>query len=137
MKKTFRRAALLVALVTATSGCQKEQFIDFPPMSWEATSSETVVYVVDGAVSTTDIYSDDDWIEFLDRMVALALRGHSVTFWNNSQSGIVNGTKEKVTFSTPDKEQALRWMAEMYDQGYTVSISYDAATGLYTCTAIK
>ncbi len=70
----------------------------------------------------------------LDRFCDYAEGGSSVTFRNANRT-TKSATKEAVTFSTTDREAMKRWMAQMEDEGKTVTVTYDPFTGTWTGTA--
>lgn len=45
-------------------------------------------------------------------------------------------TRDKLTFKTPNKDEADAWCEERRREGYIVSKDYDPDTGMYICTAI-
>lgn len=126
-------AALLLFGLT-TVGCTKEKVVDDTVVV--ATITQTVSYVVDGIHYTANPQNDDEWSDFLDRMIALAEEGHTVQFWRN---GIQNGdaSKEVVTFTTTEGELAKEWAKKKKDEGYIVTIDYNPQTGEFTCIAIR
>lgn len=126
--------AVLVLLGLAAAGCTKEDVVDNTYVV--ATVTQSASYTVDGIQYYSNPRNDDEWSAFLDRMVALAEEGHVVQFWRN---GIQRGdaTKEVITYTTTDADDAKKWMKKKKDEGYIVTVQYDQQTGVYTCIAIK
>ena len=116
----------------AATGCNKENIAD----SAVVTSESTVYYNASGSYGSENLSDNDAWDAFLDRMFALAREGYEVTISGSSQPSL-GATKEVVTYTTTSESDAKHWAKEKTQQGYTVSISYDNRTGVYTCTAIK
>ncbi|MBP5388318.1 MAG: hypothetical protein J6Y97_13150 [Prevotella sp.] len=94
-------------------------------------------YAVDGVTHQITLVGDEAWHDFLNRMMALAEEGHEVTFRNEEAASRVASTKEVVTYSTPDHDDAINWAAKMLDDGYTVTIHFDKEKKVYNCYAFK
>lgn len=130
----FRTVALLAVLSLATASCQKE---DVSPLVGTEQTSETirVTYSINGVVYQTTL-SESEWDAFVERMIALAREGYEVSFSKN-RSSLASQSKEKVTFVTTSEQEAHNWAKDMTNNGYDVKISYNQATGEYTCVAYK
>lgn len=130
----FRTVALLAVLSLATASCQKE---DVSPLVGTEQTSETirVTYSINGVVYQTTL-SESEWDAFVERMIALAREGYEVSFSKN-RSSLASQSKEKVTFVTTSEQEAHNWAKDMTNNGYDVTISYNQATGEYTCVAYK
>ena len=100
-------------------------------------TSETirVTYSINGVVYQTTL-SESEWDAFVERMIALAREGYEVSFSKN-RSSLASQSKEKVTFVTTSEQEAHNWAKDMTNNGYDVKISYNQATGEYTCVAYK
>ena len=70
-------------------------------------------------------------------MFALAEEGYSVSFRDIESTNVVRCTKEIVTYTSRNKNEAIAWADAMEKDGYEVHISFDSTTGVYTCTAVK
>jgi len=137
MRKTLTTIALFAVLGTLAVSCQKENIIDETNIVAENDTVYKVSYTVDGVTHQLTLVGDEAWHDFLNRMVALAEEGHEVSFRNEEASLRAVSTKEKVTYTTTNQDEALVWSEMMIKDGYTVTISYDKASGIYTCIAIK
>ena len=137
MSKTLTTIALFAVLGTLAVSCQKENIIDETNIVAENDTVYKVSYTVDGVTHQLTLVGDEAWHDFLNRMVALAEEGHEVSFRNEEASLRAVSTKEKVTYTTTNQDEALAWSEMMIKDGYTVTISYDKASGIYTCIAIK
>ena len=89
---------------------------------------------------TVHLETEAEWQALLDRFCDYAEDGSEVTFYNasrvqNSQFKIHNSAKDATTYSTTDREAMKRWMAQMEDEGMTVTVTYDPATGTWNGTA--
>ena len=126
--------AVLVLLGLAAAGCTKENVAEDSLVV--ATVTQSASYTVDGIHYYANPQNDDEWSDFLDRMIALAEEGRSVQFWRNDiQRG--DATKEVITYTTTSAELAKKWAKQKQDEGYAVGISYDQQTGVYTCVAVR
>ena len=132
MKKITRIVALAGLIGLAATSCTKENVTDTVNVS-----NVSTVYYTSGADTGSALITDDEaWDAFMDRMLALAREGYTVTIFNGTaQFG--SQSKEVVTYSTTSEDDAKAWAKKMIDDGYSVEISYDVRTGVYTCTAIK
>lgn len=137
MRKTFTTIALFAVLGTLAVSCQKENIIDETNIVAENGSVYKVSYTVDGVTQQLTLVGDEAWHDFLNRMVALAEEGHEVTFRNEEAASRVVSSKETVTYTTPNHDDAINWAAKMLDDGYTVTIIFDEENKVYNCYAIK
>ena len=138
MKTTFRTIAMFIALMGMTAvSCQKEDITNPTGAVTEIGVYRTVSYTIDGKHYQINLVGDAAWHDFLDRMFALAEEGHQVSFHKNTRTNNISATKEKVIFTTTNKNEAYDWANNMSEMGYEVTIIYDKATGTYTCIAIK
>ena len=131
MKKVFRNVAVIGLLGLATVSCMKEDIVT----TGSVVTVEPVHYTVGDSHGIENVYGDEEWDNFLRRMLALAREGYVVTFSIGAPS--TNASKDVVTYSTRSEEEAIAWAKNMTSQGYTVSIDFDQNTGFYNCTAIK
>lgn len=137
MRKTFTTIALFAVLGTLAVSCQKENIIDEISIVAENDTVYTVSYSVDGVTYQITLTGDDAWHDFMNRMFALAEEGHEVSFRNEETASRIVSTKEVVTYSTKERDKAYAWAEAMAEEGYTVTISFDKKTGVYTCEALK
>ena len=68
---------------------------------------------------------------------SVAEEGHEVSFRNEDRASRVLSSKDVVTYTTTNHDDAYAWADKMSDEGYTVTIRFDKETGIYTCNAIK
>lgn len=138
MRKTFTTIALITVLGTMSVSCQKDDTVN--PTNLVAESNDTVYtvrYSVDGTSHTISLVGNKMWHEFLDHLFALAEEGHTVSFRNVEADSLVTPSKETITHSTSNKDEAFNWAEEMGNHGYTVTVIYDKETKKYICYAIK
>lgn len=137
-KKTIKIMALLAVLSVAAVSCQKENLVPSTPA--EVITNNQAVYIyqyeVNGIRSRITLRGEAERTDFINRMLALAQEGNTVSFFDETQY-TQNFTKEDVTYTTKDKEDALNWASGMLDLGYTVTIEYDKNKGIYNCTASR
>ena len=117
----------LLAFVLTLAACNKDKE--------ELRHERDIVYTVAEQTTTTvHLTTEVEWDALLDRFCDYAEGGSSVTF-RNAKSANKSATKEAVTYSTTDREAMKHWMAQMEDEGMTVTVTYDPATGTYSGTA--
>jgi len=137
MKKTITTIALLAVLGTLAVSCQKENIVEQTSINAEAVQVYKVSYSIDGRYYQLTLIGEESWHDFLTRMFALAEEGHRVSFRNENVSSQEALSKEVVTYTTSDHDDAYTWAEKMSNAGYLVTVEYDRKTGKYTCTAIK
>ncbi len=133
MKHIARLATLLTA-VLLTVGCTK--------CWWPEDTVRDITYTVapaaatDGNSTTTTVHltTDAEFDALLEQFCNYAESGSTVTFYNSVPSGLP-ARKTATTFSTTSREEMKRWMARMEDEGMTVTVTYDPATGTWNGTA--
>jgi hypothetical protein len=123
MKQTFRLFSLLAAVALTLVACN--------PDPVEPTDVErNIVYTVDQTTTTVHLNTEAEFDALLEQFCDYAEGGSTVTFYNANRA-VKGSTKETVTYSTTNREEMKRWMAQMEDEGRTVTISYDSSTGTY------
>lgn len=137
MKKIITTIALLSVLGTLAVSCQKENDSVQTPIEAESSTIYKICYSIDGKSYRITLVGDETWRDFLNRMLALAEEGHRVSFRNENASSQDALTKEVITYTTNDHDDAYTWADKMSNAGYLVNVEYDRETGKYTCTAIK
>lgn len=137
MRKSFTTIALIAVLGTMAVSCQKENIIDQTTVVSESCTSRTVQYTIDGISYTVTFIGEDTWHDFLNYMFALAEEGRMVSFRNVESTSSAAATKETITHTTTNKEEAFAWAEKMGLDGYSVTVRYDKEKGVYTCYAIK
>ena len=93
-----------------------------------------IVYTVAEQTTSVHLETEAEWQLLLDHFCDYAEGGSSVTF-HNAKSANKSATKEAVTYSTTDREAMKRWMAQMEDEGKTVTVTFDPATGTWNGVA--
>lgn len=136
MKKVIRLAACLALLGTTVVGCQKEDFGDTHLAIEENASVYVVSYSIDGVNHSVTLVGDAAWTDFLNWMFALSEEGHNVSFRLNTNSQVISA-KEEITYTTSDHDDAYSWADQKAKEGYTVFVSFDDKTGIYTCLAVR
>ena len=134
MKKNIKTVAVFAALSLIAASCQKDESILQRSTVQEA-SLNTVKYTVDGKEYCQIIRSEQDWSDFMYHMLALAEEGYTVSI--SSRVASTSAAKEVVTYTTTDKTDAYNWANNMLSQGYSVTVTFDNTTGVFTCIAIK
>lgn len=123
--KTIRFFVLLAAVLTFAA-CDKDKD--------DLRHERDIVYTVAEETTTVHLTTEAEWDALLDQFCNYAEGGSSVTF-RNAKSANKSATKEAVTYSTTSREEMKRWMAQMEDEGKTVTVTYDPATGTWNGTA--
>lgn len=135
MKNTLKIFTLIAALLTMAA-CEKD---NENPVNHERDITYTIApaaSAIDNATTTTiHLETEAEWQELLDRFCDYAEEGSEVTFYNANHKVTKSATKDATTFSTSDREAMKRWMAQMEDEGLTVTVTYDPATGTWNGTA--
>ena len=135
MKNRKIKLMLFLALFGCeTVSCTKEEMIK---EQYSVAACQSATYVVDGQQYYANPQTDEEWAAFFDHMFALAEEGHTVQFWRNGQKPQFASTKEVETFKTKNREEALKWVKDKEDQGYTVTMTFNQQTREYTCIAIR
>ena len=141
MKKTIITVALLAVLTSLAVSCQKEEadITSATPSTVivDNAALRTVVYTIDGVSYRLTLLGDEAWHDFLNRLLALAEEGHEVSFRNEEAASRVVSTKETVTYTTSNHDDAYNWAEKMLNDGYAVTIRYDKEKKIYTCYAFK
>ncbi len=128
-------ALLLGGLSTA---CQKEEMVEHNCHAVENNvTTTTITYLIDNESHTVEIKNDREKEELFSYLLYMAKEGHKVSCYDESKREQNYGAKEKVTYETTNEAEANKWMYEMVVAGYTVRITYDEKTGMYTCTATR
>lgn len=136
MNKRILPIALLAVLGTMATSCQKETLSNPQSSITENCTVYTVQYAVDGVLHTSTLYGEDEYNAFIHGLMLLARDGYCVCV-SNSNITEVGLTKEKLEFKTSSAEEAEQWTTERMKEGYTVFITFDEASGMYNCTAVK
>ena len=94
----------------------------------------------DNNTTTVHLETDAEFDALLGQFCDWAEGGSTVIFYGAPASGWQmpagsRRSKEATTFSTTDREAMKRWMAQMEDEGMTVTVTYDPATGTWNGTA--
>ena len=136
MKKTTT-LALLAVLSLATAGCQKEDLRNSATRETteQAYAENCIVYSIDGQTYTASFRTPEEKEAFFLQLMAIARQGHVVNILSTQTTQSL--AKEKVTYETDKPEDAAKWCMKMENLGYEVTVTFDEATGIYTCTAIK
>ena len=113
----------LLAFVLTLAACNKDKE--------ELRHERDIVYTVAEETTTVHLTTEAEWQALLDRFCDYAEDGSEVTFYNANHKAAKSPTKEAVTYSTTDREEMKRWMAQMEDDGKTVTVSYDPSSGTY------
>ena len=135
MKHTLKIFTLIAALLTMVA-CEKD---NENPVNHERDITYTIApaaSAIDNATTTTiHLETEAEWQALLDRFCDYAEEGSEVTFYNANHMATKSATKDATTFSTTDREAMKRWMAQMEDEGKTVTVTFDSNTGTWNGTA--
>ena len=87
--------------------------------------------------TTVHLTTEAEFDALLEQFCNYAEGGSTVTFHNSVPSGSParKAAKEATTYSTTSREEMKAWMRQMEDQGKTVTVTYDPATGTWNGTA--
>ena len=137
MKKQVKTVALFTVLSLMAVGCQKETIVEPNTGMQQMMNVRTVTYSIDGVSQQIVIRGDEAWRDFLKQLTAMAREGHRIQFRCEEARSNASSSKDVVTYTTSNEEDAIAWCASMYDKGYEVSFYYDQKSGKYICTAEK
>ena len=137
MKIKFIYVALIAALGMTVVSCQKEQDANLQNTVVETTAKYTVSYSINGVNYSASLQNDMELDALLHQLLAIARQGNRVVVVDNTLSSRMVSTKEKIVYTTTDENEAFAWAAARIKEGYTVEISFDEHTGVFTCTAIR
>lgn len=129
--------ALALLLGGLSTACQKEEMVEHNCHAVENNQTATITYIIDNKSFAVEIRNDREREELFSYLLLMAKEGHKVSCYDESKREQTYGAKEKVTYETANEAEANKWMYEMVVAGYTVRITYDEKTGMYTCTATR
>ena len=132
------RFYILLAAVLCLAACEKDKE--------ELRHERDIVYTVAEETTTVHLTTEAEFDALLEQFCDWAEGGSTVTFYGTQALGTQASrlhaagtaaypTKEAVSYSTTDREAMKRWMAQMEDEGKTVTVTYDPATGTWNGTA--
>ena len=129
--------ALIAVLSVAAVSCQKETMIEPQNVVAEDVTVYTVRYTINGVPHTERLNTSAEYDALLLQLFALAREGYEVEIMGGDSTINEALAKEVVTFTTKKEAEATAWSKQKVDEGYTVHISYNQATGVYTCIAYR
>ena len=136
MKKIFYSVAIIATLGTLATSCQKEAFLEEQCYVVDMEAGYSVHYSINGTSFHATLHDEDEYNAFIAYLFGLARQGNEVTFRDDNQPS-TGLTKDVVVFTTSSEEEAATWSKKMASNGYTVTISFDQQSGVFTCIAIK
>lgn len=137
MIRKSRTVALLAVLSMAAVSCQQEPMLENPSSTIAVITQHSVMYGINGTFNSASFSTDEEWLDFVDFLFALAEEGNKIEIKKSNAEVCALATKEKVTYKTTKRDDAVSWFLQMESDGYTVTMEYDSKTGIYTCTAVK
>ena len=137
MKKVIIPMALFAMISLTTVSCQKENLVETAIQSVENSAARTIRYTVNGTAYRQVIHSDEDLDALMLTLFALAREGYTVRVIDENTNLCETCAKEKVTYTTKNKNDAIAWSLEKINEGYDVTISFNQDTGEYTCVATR
>ena len=102
-----------------------------------------IVYTVAEETTSVHLTTEAEFDALLEQFCDWAEEGSTVTFYRpGTQASRLHAggtpahpTKDAATYSTTDREAMKRWMAQMEDEGMTVTVTFDPNTGTWNGTA--
>lgn len=137
MRKTIITVALIGMLATLAVSCQKENIEVERAKATEQVAVYSVSYTIDGTREEITLAGEVAWKGFIARMLDLAEEGHRVSFRMEDGTQRIVTSKETITYSTTNREEAFEWAEKMIRQGYSATVEYDKKKKKYNCYAIK
>lgn len=141
MKRICRIIVMLVLSALCLMACSKQEKLTNDDNEGVNNSKKRViVYTVGQSESQRAMATEAEWDALLDQLCDQAQNGIEVTFYNMSPTTYhieksSNGSKSPVSFSTTSRDEIKAWMKEMEEQGRTVRVTYDTATGTWNGVA--
>lgn len=151
------RFYILLAAVLCLAACEKnpESSDKQRDITYTVGTPSSNWHMPDGngrAMETVTVHleTEGEWQALLDRFCDYAEAGSTVTFYNVGTGRALSAdgkgisrtrhaaslqTKDATTYSTTSREEMKRWMAQMEDEGMTVTVTYDPNTGTWNGTA--
>ena len=134
--KHLLKLIFALTVVLGMVACEKEN-------KESAMHERNIVYTVDADRHDAHLKTDAEFDALLERFCDYAEGGSTVTFYRlgtqpsrlPASGTLAHPTKDATTFSTASREEMKRWMARMEDDGMTVTVTYDPATGTWSGTA--
>ena len=133
MKRNVISTVILAVLALLAVDCTPENVAPEPQPN---ETTRNVSYVKCGESGHATVTGDEAWHALLGTLFDAVDEGCEVSFWE-AAGGSDKPTKESVTYRTASRDSAYAWGERMYDQGYTVSVIFDADSGQYVCSAVK
>ena len=124
MKNTLKIFTLIAALLTMVA-CEKNK----------EDALRDIVYTVDATEHRVTTHTESEWDALLEQFCDYAEDGSTVSFYNAKNKVAKSATKDVTEFSTTSREEMKRWMAQMEDEGMTVTVTFDSNTGTWNGTA--
>ena len=135
-----------MAAILLLGACEKDK------ENTVVSNERDIVYTVDGERHDVHLKTDAEFDALLEQFCDYAEGGSTVTFYRlgaqasrlqpgtqpsrlHASGTLALPTKDATTFSTTDRAEMKRWMAQMEDQGMTVTVTYDPNTGTWSGTA--
>ena len=92
-------------------------------------------YNIDGITYEEPIDDEIAKRAFWQRIFSLVREGYEIDVFSKDTVGGETTSKDVVTYTTENEEDAMKWSEKMTDKGYHVHISFK--DGTYTCIAVK
>lgn len=124
MKHTLKIFTLIAALLTMVA-CEKNK----------EDALRDIVYTVDATEHRVTTHTESEWDALLEQFCDYAEDGSTVSFYNAKNKVAKSAAKDVTEFSTTSREEMKRWMAQMEDEGMTVTVTFDSNTGTWNGTA--
>lgn len=124
MKHTLKIFTLFAAVLTMVA-CEKNK----------EDALRDIVYTVDATEHRVTTHTESEWDALLEQFCDYAEDGSTVSFYNAKNKVAKSAAKDVTEFSTTSREEMKRWMAQMEDEGMTVTVTFDSNTGTWNGTA--
>lgn len=119
MKKQTIPVVLFALLSLAAMSCQKEHSINpVTDGTEQIAEGYNYRYTVNGKAYYANVSSESERQQLFELLMDEARRGNTVSIRRLNISIQTAPTKEKVTFTTSNKGEALAWAKDMTEQGY-------------------
>lgn len=132
MKKTIVTLAALSMLAAIPSACSDDGNGIPVPQTVATISPAPCNYTI----GTEHYTSSMPRQQLLAMLLDYADAGYIVSVYSSDRTQNTKA-QETIIFTTHNRNEALEWAGDMVDRGYSVVITKNQDTGLYTCVATR
>lgn len=136
MKRKLRQIGAFLAITIMMAGCQKEEIIESINYDYANGPKYNITYRIGDISQAKTLHGEEEYEALLDSLIQQAMAGDVVWVSAIGNANPEDNPQEPIVFCTYNEREARQWVLEMISRGFSVSIEYNEATRLYTCTAV-